>query len=77
MKYPEMKTLYPDLDSMMEKVANIIHGGVSDLMAFGIAESWIRRTVAKDHQQAVTEKFEDWIKAVKPCYGRRCDEILS
>ena len=68
--YPEIKAAYPEIDSVMEKVAEVIHNGVSDLMAWGIAETWIKRAVAKDHRQAVTEKLKAWINAVRLCSER-------
>ena len=69
--YPEIKAAYPELDSVMEKAAEVIHSGVGDLMAWGVAETWTKRAVAKEHRQAVTEKLKAWIKAVSPCATRR------
>lgn len=66
MRYDDMKRLYPDIDQLFAGMSDLIHEyGVDPAMAFGWAQRWISRFVAKEHRQDVADKAQQFIGAIR------------
>jgi hypothetical protein len=61
-----MYILYPNIEYLFAGMSDLAHDKtIGPEMAFGWGQSWIKRYIAKEHQEEVTAKARKFIDAIR------------